>query len=627
MFGSLAFVLLVAASLTGSSAPSASAAADNADNSLLLLFDASGSMKESAGGGQTRIAAAKSALTDLVKELPAASNVGLRVYGATKDSGCDDTKLVSPVAPLDRAGLRQSIKSFQPRGDTPIGASLRAAAKDLADAPGRKTVVLVSDGEDTCAPPQPCDVARELSKQGLDLRVEAIGFQVNAAARAQLACIAKATGGSYYDAPDARSLTGQLQALSLRAFRDFVPLGTPITGSGDPAQAPEMTPGAWVDELAPGESRSYAIEARPGAVPVVNAALIAGATQPRLAGPENLVVAINDSEGNECARGSASQVSKSFTAAATATGPRSVEGGGSACTEPGPRILSVTRQFSGGQGINTLELLLSEIGEPDPAAEPAAAIEPGPAGGARGNPTQAPGGTSYNDAPVLGSGVWTDTIRSSETIYYRVPVGWGQRLTAGVRFSLITTGQGSAGQMQPLVEVHDALRVDPGNRAIAQLTSSAPRNITIDTPAIEAPATATDPVSPFKIAGDEYVVINGSDLLGDSQTAAAKVVLDIAVSGDQVEGPRLALVGADASPSPTASPSETVSGEGSSTPDAQSGSDGGGISPVVWVLLVVVVLAVVGAVALFATRRRSTDPGQPGRGPGPGPGPGAGAER
>jgi len=240
------------------------ATSEAAENSLLLLLDASGSMRESAGGGQTRIAAAKAALDDLVGELPETSNVGLRVYGATKDTGCDDTQLVAPVAPLDRGALRRSIAGVTPRGDTPIGASLRAAAKDLEGAPGRTTIVLVSDGEDNCAPPQPCDVARDLAAQGLDLRVEAIGFQVGPAARAQLACIAKVTGGSYLDAPDARALTGQLQALSLRAYRDFVPIGAPITGSADPTAAPEMTPGAWVDELAPGETRSYAVDVTSG---------------------------------------------------------------------------------------------------------------------------------------------------------------------------------------------------------------------------------------------------------------------------------------------------------------------------------------------------------------------------
>jgi Ca-activated chloride channel family protein len=602
----VAGLLLTALGLVPLAAGAGPAAAvdEQADNSLLLLLDSSGSMQEDAGGGQTRIAAAKQALDDLVGELPDSSNVGLRVYGATKDSGCDDTTLVSPVGPLDRAGLRKAIRGFQPRGDTPIGISLKAAADDLKDAPGRKTIVLVSDGEDTCTPPSTCEVARDLAQQGVDLRVEAIGFQVGAEARQQLACVAKVTGGSYYDAPDARALSGQLQALSLRAFRSFEPLGTPITGTPDAAGAPEMTPGAWVDELAPGESRSYAIEVTAGAVPVVNAALIAGATQPRLGGPENFVVTLSDPDGNECARGTSSQSSTSFTAAATATGARAAEGTGSACTEPGPRVLTVQRQFTSGQGINTVEILFSQIGEPDPAAEPAPPVQPGPAGGSAGDATPVRGGTSYNDAPVLGPGVWKDTIRSSETIYYRVPVGWGQSLTADVRFDLITTGEGSAGQMQPLVEVHDALRADPGNRQIAQLTGGAPRQVTIETPAVTGPAAATDPVTPFKIAGDEYVVINGSDLLGDAQTAAASVQLNLAVEGEQVEGPRLAVVGATSGPTPDASTPSATDPAAKGDDGAADDSGDGAVPALVWLLLAVVVIGAVVAGVALATRGR-----------------------
>src|SRR5699024_4759075 len=49
---------------------------------LLLVLDASGSMAEDAGGGQTRIEAAKDALRTVVDELPDDAEVGLRVYGS-----------------------------------------------------------------------------------------------------------------------------------------------------------------------------------------------------------------------------------------------------------------------------------------------------------------------------------------------------------------------------------------------------------------------------------------------------------------------------------------------------------------------------------------------------------------
>jgi Ca-activated chloride channel family protein len=53
---------------------------------------------------------------------------------------------------------------------TPIGESLRQAAAALP-ADGPRAIGLVSDGIDTCAPPEPCDVAGELAGAGVELAV------------------------------------------------------------------------------------------------------------------------------------------------------------------------------------------------------------------------------------------------------------------------------------------------------------------------------------------------------------------------------------------------------------------------------------------------------------------------
>jgi hypothetical protein len=158
--------------------------------------------------------------------------------------------------------------------------------------------------------------------------------------------------------------------------------------------------------------------------------------------------------------------------------------------------------------------------------------------------------------------------------------------------------------MQPLVEVHDALRADPGNRQIAQLTSPAPRTVTIKTPAVTAPTAATDPVMPFKIAGAEYVVINGSDLLGEASTAAASLRLTLAVNGAQVEGPRLAVVGVEATTAPSPTPTESSSPGSSDEPTdgATPADDGSGLPAWLWAVLGAVALAVVGG-AVAVSRR------------------------
>ena len=69
-----------------------------------------------------------------------------------------------PVGPLDAAAITAQVSRGRASGYTPIGNALRAAA-DALPAEGPRSIVLVSDGEDTCAPPTPCDVAAELDSR------------------------------------------------------------------------------------------------------------------------------------------------------------------------------------------------------------------------------------------------------------------------------------------------------------------------------------------------------------------------------------------------------------------------------------------------------------------------------
>lgn len=236
--------------------------------SAILVMDSSGSMLADDGSGRRKIDAAKEALLSLVDRIPAGAPVGLEVYGARvpntdRARGCRDIELVVPVGPIDPAQMKARIRSYQAKGFTPIGRALRRAAAALPEG-GERTIVLVSDGIDTCAPPDPCQVARELARQGIDLRIQTIGFQVDARARRQLQCIARVSGGEYRDAPNADELEEGLQDTFSRALRLYRPQGTPVTGGSGVADAPTIGPGQYVDTITPGQERWYIVEA-PGA--------------------------------------------------------------------------------------------------------------------------------------------------------------------------------------------------------------------------------------------------------------------------------------------------------------------------------------------------------------------------
>jgi Ca-activated chloride channel family protein len=86
---------------------------------------------------------------------------------------------------------------------------VRRAAQELAYTEKRATVVLVSDGVETCKA-DPCRVGEELARTGVGFTAHVIGFGVTAAEQTGLRCLAKNTGGIFLAASDAASLRAAL---------------------------------------------------------------------------------------------------------------------------------------------------------------------------------------------------------------------------------------------------------------------------------------------------------------------------------------------------------------------------------------------------------------------------------
>lgn len=248
---------------TATPTPAATLAPSGAPK-ILLAFDASGSMLTDDGKGTSKIDAAKEAAVALLDTLPDSTEVGLRLFGGTKPSrpigpACEDSSLVLPLGRVDRGEAEEQIRSFKARGRTPIAYALEQAANDLGDS-GSRTIVLVSDGKDTCQPPAPCEVAEAISKGGVELRIQAIGFRVDEEARQELECIAAAGGGVYRDATDAASLRQELRVLSTRALRQYVARGAAVEGGASARAATVLKPGRYVDKMLPDSEHWFAVD-------------------------------------------------------------------------------------------------------------------------------------------------------------------------------------------------------------------------------------------------------------------------------------------------------------------------------------------------------------------------------
>ncbi|WP_433316275.1 VWA domain-containing protein [Micromonospora chersina] len=234
-----------------------------------LVLDVSGSMRARDIDGRSRISVAQQAFNEVVDALPDETQLGIRVLGATyrgkdKKQGCLDTQQIVPVGPVDRTQAKAAVATLRPTGFTPVGLALRSAAQDLGTGSTARRIVLITDGEDTCAPPDPCEVARELAAQGTRLVVDTLGLAPDEKVRRQLLCIAGATGGTYTAAQSADELTGRIKQLVDRARDTYTATPTVVAGSAGCDNAPLLAPGVYTDREAFAEHRWYRVPVRPG---------------------------------------------------------------------------------------------------------------------------------------------------------------------------------------------------------------------------------------------------------------------------------------------------------------------------------------------------------------------------
>ncbi|MFH0908600.1 MAG: VWA domain-containing protein [bacterium] len=178
---------------------------------VVFILDSSGSMTETAGN-QVKIAAAKAVLNQVIPQIPAEVRMGLAAYGHRKQMDCADVEMLIPPGSQDKKALLDRIASLQPLGMTPISLAVTQVADSLRGKTAETTIILVSDGVETCGG-DPCAVVRALKQAGSKFVMHVVGFAVTLKDNDQLECIAREGGGTYFSAQDADSLLAALEAV------------------------------------------------------------------------------------------------------------------------------------------------------------------------------------------------------------------------------------------------------------------------------------------------------------------------------------------------------------------------------------------------------------------------------
>ncbi len=210
----------------------------------ILVLDASGSMWGQVDG-VNKITIARKVVADVLATFPADQNLGLVTYGHRERGQCSDIETVVAPAPGTAAEIIRIVDGLNPRGMTPMTDAVIAAAQALRHTEQAATVILVSDGIETCNP-DPCAAARALEQAGVDFTTHVIGFDVRGEAGAlmQMQCIAEETGGTFLTADNAAELSAALQMV-------VAPVTGIFTFTAHHGQQPVGSDPEWVWPVAP----------------------------------------------------------------------------------------------------------------------------------------------------------------------------------------------------------------------------------------------------------------------------------------------------------------------------------------------------------------------------------------
>jgi Ca-activated chloride channel family protein len=201
--------ILLAVNLLAASAVTPYAQESIPKAKMIIILDASGSMMQKIEGNRTKIDIAKQVVGDLVGNLDPQIEVGFMVYGHRSKGDCDDIELMVPPEVSDHEMILKRLRQIQPKGRTPICGSVEKAADALRYTEDKVSVVVVTDGEETCGG-DPCSLGKKLKERGVDFKAHIVGFGLEKGEGAGLRCLADETGGMYLEARDSATLTTAL---------------------------------------------------------------------------------------------------------------------------------------------------------------------------------------------------------------------------------------------------------------------------------------------------------------------------------------------------------------------------------------------------------------------------------
>jgi Ca-activated chloride channel family protein len=211
-------------------------AQQDAPSPILFIYDASGSMWGQLDG-KTKKEIASEVLSTTVSNLPDNQNIGLMAYGHRKEGDCNDVEFLVNINNSTKSNVTKAVNGINPLGRTPLARSATMAINSLKESNTKATIILVTDGIESCDG-NICDVVAKAKADGIDFKLHIVGFGLKEDETEQLKCAADAGGGNYYDATDASGLgEGLIEATTQTVDKPEGNFSIYATKNGEPVDA------------------------------------------------------------------------------------------------------------------------------------------------------------------------------------------------------------------------------------------------------------------------------------------------------------------------------------------------------------------------------------------------------
>ncbi|MBN1385225.1 MAG: VWA domain-containing protein, partial [Elusimicrobia bacterium] len=180
----------------------------NKIKNIEIILDASESMNNEIEG-EKKIDIAKEVISKMLSLLSPQSTgylkIGLRTFGEEREMDAGkDSRLLVPIREVNLRNFEETLGEITPKGYSPIAHSILMAGYDFPFSED-KMIILITDGKETCGG-DPVKAVKRLQREGINVVVNIIGFDVDEDDNESLAEITSTSGGTYTDVINAKSL-------------------------------------------------------------------------------------------------------------------------------------------------------------------------------------------------------------------------------------------------------------------------------------------------------------------------------------------------------------------------------------------------------------------------------------